>query len=76
MTEFAKRTMLATGRNRLNVPLELMHRTAGEQLAGSRTITVKEAWGCLWAIDGVQFGQWFDNLADARAMFDARNVNA
>ena len=72
---FAKRTMIEAGRNKFNVVLELTHRTAGEQLAGSRTIMVDEAFGVLWTFDGCQHGQWFRTLPEAQIFFNARNVN-
>ena len=72
MTAFATRTVLATGTNRFGNPIELTHRAAGWETAGSLTRDVNEAWGVLWLFDGCRHGQWFRTEAEAADFFNAR----
>ena len=74
MTIFAERTTIATGANKFGNPIHLTHRTAGEQIAGSCTIPVGEAWGVLWSFDGCQHGQWFKTENEAADYFNSRNT--
>ena len=73
MVTFAKLTTIKTGTNKCGNPIHLTHRSAGEQIAGSRTIPVNEAWGVLWMFDGCQYGQWFKTETEAADYFNSRN---
>lgn len=74
MTAFAKKTPILLGRNRLGTEIVLAHRSAGTQIAGSRTIEVGEAYGVIWEFDHASHGQWFGSKEEALADFDRRNV--
>lgn len=69
-------TILATGTNRLDNAIFLIHRPAGTYPAGSRSITTEERWSVSWEFDNARHGQWFDSLEEARDDFDTRNVGA
>lgn len=70
-SELSKREVLAHGKGAFNRAFELVHKTAGYEIAGSGLRLTREAWGSLsYDRDGTSRGQWYGNLADAKARFE------
>jgi hypothetical protein len=60
------RTVLAEGSGVFGATRKLVHRTEGEQIAGSGVTYVNEAWGSLYiGKSGTCGGQWFKTESEA-----------
>lgn len=70
-SELSVRTVLAKATGAFKRPYELIHKTAGYEIAGSCLRLTGEAWGSLsYDRNGTTHGQWFKTLAEARAQFE------
>jgi hypothetical protein len=73
MTTFSKRTLLEKGIcAQTGHAMHLVHRTAGEAVAGSGTVQVKEAWGVLFP--DTRSGNWLPDELAARNRFNKYKV--
>lgn len=70
------RTTLKAGKSRLGGDWELIHRTAGEEVAGAGMVTVTESWGAIGYSGGASYGRWFNTLEEATAYYESKQEPA
>lgn len=77
MNEFSKRTILAEGKTKFSRPSFLMHKSAGQEVAGAGVRETREAYGAIFTeANGTDHGQWFKTLREAVLKFNERNGTA
>lgn len=77
MTQASVKTVLRSGKtSATKYKIELIHKTAGIEPAGSGTRETKECWGIIIYPKGQGFvaGQWFKTLEDAETALNKRIV--
>ena len=68
--EMSQRTVLETGKGAFGRPHELVHKTAGYEIAGACLRLTGEAYGSLsYDPSGTRHGQWYKTLGEAKENF-------
>ena len=71
--QMSKRTILKEGKAKHHgAPIQLVHKTAGYEIAGSGTRETSEAWGVLFP--EARSGQWYKLQSVAEKDFDAKSA--